>query len=85
MTLNTFRWSFSIKHLNVVEFKAVSYNHGNIYFTSDKVPTFYTFFKAKGNKLTPPPTLRASCMIKIATMIYEPFHIFHIAVIHYRL
>ena len=41
--------------MNVVEFKDVSYINGNIHFTSDKVLTFYAFFKAKGNNLTPPP------------------------------
>ena len=39
------------------EFKAASYNNGNIHFTRDPVPTFYVFFKAKGSSLssTPPP------------------------------
>ena len=50
--LNTFSYieiihvtGASINHLKVVEFKAVFYNNGNIYFTSDKLPTSYAFFK----------------------------------------
>ena len=51
---------FNIKHVNVIEFKDASYNSGNIHFTSDKVPTFYAFFKAKRNNLASHPKVVTS-------------------------
>ena len=52
MTISAWKGSFSIKHLKVVEFKAVSYNKGNIHFISDEVSTFYAFFRVKKINLT---------------------------------
>ena len=44
MTRSTCQGIFCIKHLKVVEFKAIPYNNINIHFAIDKVPTSYAFF-----------------------------------------
>ena len=52
MTTSICQGIFSRKHQNVVKFKAVSYNNGDIHCASEKVSIFHGFFKAKGSGLT---------------------------------